>query len=127
MIQRFTQKMVKRPFESVLMMKLLYLPDDFVSYLAGFLQLNWKPFLLASILGGIPGTFSFVWFGASIVGNPLMGTPTLNLPTLAASGLIFVGSLTVSRYLSREDEEEIDEESDVPGGGYIDMTPLGAV
>lgn len=126
-VQRFSQKMVDHPFESVLMMELLYLPNDLVSYLAGFLQLDWKPFLLGNTLGNIPSTLSFVWFGASIVGNPLTGTPTLNLPTLAASGLIFVGSLTVSRYLSREDEEEIDEESDVPGGGQIDMTPLGAV
>jgi uncharacterized membrane protein YdjX (TVP38/TMEM64 family) len=125
-IQRFSQKMVDHPFESVLMMELLYLPNDFVSYLSGFLQLDWKPFLLGNTLGNIPSTFSFVWFGASIVGNPLMGTPTLNLPTLAASGLIFVGSLTVSRYLSWEDEE-IDEEPDAPAGGDIEMTPLGAV
>lgn len=120
--------MVDNPFESVLMMRLLYLPEDFVSYLAGFLQLNWKPFLLANTLGGIPGTFSFVWFGASIVGNPLTGTPTLNLPTLAASGLIFVGSLTVSRYLGGKDEdEEIEGQPDDSEGGYIEMTPLGAV
>jgi uncharacterized membrane protein YdjX (TVP38/TMEM64 family) len=49
-----------------LIMRLLFLPYDLVNYLAGLLRLRWLPFLLATALGSLPGTVSFVLLGASL-------------------------------------------------------------
>ncbi len=53
-------------FETVLIMRLLFLPYDLVNYASGILRLRWLPFLLATALGSLPGTVSFVLLGASI-------------------------------------------------------------
>lgn len=105
-LQRYVEPMRQKPFESVLMMRLLYLPYDVVNYLAGALQLSWQPFLLATLLGSLPGTISFVLLGASIEGNVITAIPRLNPSTLAASGIILVSSLALSRYLNEEQEDE---------------------
>ena len=103
-VERYAERMRQNPFESVLTMRILYLPYDLVSYLAGGLQIEWKPFLLATALGSLPGIITFVLLGASIQGNTISGIPTLNPSTLAASGVIFVSSLALSRYLKQEEE-----------------------
>lgn len=112
-MQRYAENMRQHPFESVLTMRVLFLPYDLVNYLAGALQIEWPPFILATLLGSIPGTISFVLLGASVEGNLLRGVATLNPTTLAASGIIFVSSLAISRYLKQEDEGA--QEEDVTG------------
>ena len=44
-------------------MRLVYVPYDLVNYLAGFLRIGWMPFILATALGSLPDTLSFVLFG----------------------------------------------------------------
>ena len=107
-MQRYAENMRQHPFESVLTMRILYLPYDLVSYLAGGLQIEWQPFLLATVLGSLPGTISFVLLGASVEGNLISGIPTLNPTTLAASGVIFVSSLALSRYLKEQETQKED-------------------
>lgn len=75
-----------------------YTPYDLFNYLAGALQIKLKPFMLATVLGSIPSTISFVLLGASIKGGVITGIPHLNPSMLAASGVIFVSSLTISHY-----------------------------
>ncbi len=73
-----------------------FLPYDAVSYLAGFLEIRYWPFILATALGSIPGTIAFVGFGASI--EAFDGAlPALNPRTLAFSALIFLASIALSR------------------------------
>ena len=106
-VQRYAERMRKNPFESILTMRFIFLPYDLVNYLAGFLKVDWKPFLLATLLGSLPGGLSFVLIGASIEGNAINEIPSLNPVTLGISVVIFISSLGLSRYFkSREAKRE---------------------
>ncbi len=112
-MQGYAEKMRENPFESVFIMRMLFLPYDLVNYLAGALQIDGKSFILATVLGSLPGTISLVLLGASVEGNLLQGAATLNPATLAASGVIFISSLALSRYIKSETEP--DEEKGITG------------
>ncbi len=98
--QRWTTRMREHSFETVLIMRLLFLPFDFVNYLAGVLRLRWLPFLLATALGSLPGTVSFVLLGASL-DRVDEGVDGIDPAALGAGVLIFVVSLVVARILRR--------------------------
>ncbi len=83
------------------MMRLVYAPYDLVNYLAGSLKIRWTPFILATVLGSLPGTLSFVLFGASVEGDFTGEMPRLHPLLLLTSALIFAGSLLLSMYLKR--------------------------
>lgn len=104
-IQRYTERMRQNSFETVLVMRFLFLPYDLVNYLAGILRIDWGAFILATILGSIPGTIAFVAFGASIdIKELAMGkTPAFNPWVLAFGGVIFVISLVISRHFKRRE------------------------
>ncbi|HSL58397.1 MAG TPA: VTT domain-containing protein [Acidimicrobiales bacterium] len=95
---RWAGRMRTSSFETVLLMRLLFLPYDLVNYLSGVLRVRWVPFLLATAIGSLPGTVSFVLLGASIeqLDEGLGGiSPT----TLVASVVLIVASLVVARVL----------------------------
>jgi uncharacterized membrane protein YdjX (TVP38/TMEM64 family) len=98
--RRWSNRMRDNSFETVLIMRLLFLPYDLVNYLSGVLRLRWLPFLLATALGSLPGTVSFVLLGASLdrVDEGLDGT---DAPTLVAGIAIFAVSLVIARLLRR--------------------------
>lgn len=98
----YIKRMRERSFETVFLMRLLFLPYDLVNYLAGILRISFGAFLSATILGSIPGTVSFVLFGAS--SGLDSGKPDFDWRILAASILIFIISIWTSRKL-REREE----------------------
>ena len=110
LIERYTEPMRENPFETILTMRFLFIPEDLVNTLAGTLQIDRKPFLLASMLGSLPSTISLVLFGSSIQGNSVSGLPHLNFSTIAASGGILVSSIAVSRYLKgKKDDDDMTE------------------
>jgi uncharacterized membrane protein YdjX (TVP38/TMEM64 family) len=91
-----------RTFETVLTLRFLFAPYDAVNYLGGALRLRPAPFLLATLLGSLPGSLTFLLFGASVgdLGALAEGQwPTLNPWTLAASAALLVASLAASRAL----------------------------
>ncbi len=98
--RRWSNRMRNNSFETVLVMRLLFLPYDLVNYLSGVLRLRWLPFLLATALGSLPGTVSFVLLGASLdrVDEGLGG---IDAATLGVSVMIFVASLLIARALRR--------------------------
>lgn len=101
-IQRYARRMRANSFETVLVMRFIFLPYDAVSYLAGFLRIRYLPFILATALGSIPGTIAFVGFGASI--ERFDGTiPQLNPVTLGFSVAIFLLSLALSRLFKKRE------------------------
>jgi uncharacterized membrane protein YdjX (TVP38/TMEM64 family) len=105
LISQYSERMRRNSFEAVLTMRFLFLPYDLVSYLSGFLKINWRGFLTATVLGSIPGTISFVLFGAGIQGNFGEQLPTLDVRTLALGGLMFITSLAFARYLRRRESQ----------------------
>jgi len=97
-VQRYAARMVSNSFATVLVMRFLFLPYDVVSYGAGFLRIRWVPFLLATLIGSIPGTLAFVLFGASIEGDFAGMHIGWNPAMLALSISLFVVSLLLWRY-----------------------------
>jgi uncharacterized membrane protein YdjX (TVP38/TMEM64 family) len=104
-LQLYLKRMRQNSFETIFIMRLIFLPYDLVNYAAGFLKINYVPFILATILGSIPGTVSFVLFGAS--SGLESGTPKFDPRILAVSVVIFVASLLVSRLVKRREASNI--------------------
>jgi uncharacterized membrane protein YdjX (TVP38/TMEM64 family) len=106
-VQDYATRLRRNSFETILIMRFVFLPYDLVNYLAGFLRINYKAFILATILGSIPGTFTFILAGASVdINEVLMGrvdASIFNPWSIAASLLLFVVSLALSRYFKRRE------------------------
>lgn len=116
-VQRYARRLRQNSFETVLTMRFIFLPFDFVNYLAGFLKINWGAFILATILGSLPGTLAFVLFGASIEMNFTGGTPSLNPGVLVASAVIFVASIAISQIFKRRERHMADTPAPATGSG----------
>lgn len=105
MIQQYAGRMRANSFETVLIMRLIFLPYDLVNYAAGFLRIYWLPFLLATAIGSLPGTISFVLLGASFgtLDALLAGELKVNPAALIASILLILISLTASRLIRQRE------------------------
>ena len=105
LLQRYADRMRQNSFETILIMRFIFLPYDLVNYLAGILRIDWKAFILASLLGSIPGTIAFVSFGASIdIKELAMGkAPQFNPWVLVFGVVIFIASLAISRYFKKRE------------------------
>ncbi len=102
-LQGYADGLRRNAFETVLTMRFLFLPYDLVNYLAGFLRVRYAPFILATVLGSLPGTVAFVLFGASTDGDFSGGLPSVDARVLGASVAIFALSLLGSRLLKRRE------------------------
>lgn len=111
-MQRYARRMREHSFATVLIMRFIFLPYDLVNYLAGFLRIHYWPFLLATVIGSIPGTIAFVLVGSSLSPDQLENMfltgklPTLDWRLLAISTAMFVVSLLLSRYFKRREQGE---------------------
>ena len=106
-VERWGGPLRQRPFQTILTMRLLFLPYDLVNYLAGIVQVPVATFLAAGALGALPGTLTFTLAGASLRLEDILAgrfqVSALNAWTLLASFLLLGTSLLVSRFLkSRE-------------------------
>ncbi|MBC8160814.1 MAG: TVP38/TMEM64 family protein [Roseiflexaceae bacterium] len=106
-IGRYAERMRANAFSTVLVMRLIFLPYDLVNYLAGFLRVAYQPFILATIIGSLPGTLTFVLAGSSVDIDDIFAgrvSPSLFNPwALAASAALFVAGLAFARLLKRRD------------------------
>jgi uncharacterized membrane protein YdjX (TVP38/TMEM64 family) len=101
MVNRYADYLQRNSFESVLIMRLLLLNYDFVSYLAGLVHIHWRAFLLATALGSITGIVSYVLAGASIEGQFDGRLPSFDPWMISLSILLFGLSLALAWYLRR--------------------------
>lgn len=100
LVARWSQRLRDNGFESVLVMRLLFLPYDLVSYVCGGLRIRWTSFLLATVLGSLPGTISFVLLGASLE-RVDQGLDGINAWATGAGAAIFVVGIVISRLLRK--------------------------
>lgn len=105
-LQRFLNSLRRNPFQTVLMMRLIYLPYDAVSLLAGNLRIPFVIFFAATALGNLGGTLSFISVGASIEADLGSGDVTLRPEALLLSAVILVVSLVLSRTLNRSQNRQ---------------------
>ncbi|GAC1652043.1 MAG: hypothetical protein NVS4B8_27230 [Herpetosiphon sp.] len=103
-VQRYAARLRQHSFETVLLMRLIFLPYDLVNYLCGVLHIDWKAFLLATLLGSLPGTFAIVLAGASFKGDLRHGLPSFDPRVFAASVVIIVVSMAISRWVRRREK-----------------------
>jgi uncharacterized membrane protein YdjX (TVP38/TMEM64 family) len=114
MVSRYATRLRANAFSTILVMRLIYLPYDLVNYLSGFLRVPFRPFILASILGSLPGTLTFVLAGASLdiddifAGN--FSLSAINPWTLALSAVLFVAGIMISRLLKRNEQPVADSQ-----------------
>jgi uncharacterized membrane protein YdjX (TVP38/TMEM64 family) len=108
-MQRYARRMRENGFETVLIMRFIFLPYDLVNYLSGFLRVGYGAFLLATVIGSIPGTVAFVLMGASLSTTEMVNMvqtgklPTLDWRLLIVSAIMFVVSIALSQYLKRRE------------------------
>ncbi len=108
-MQRYARRMRENSFETVLIMRFIFLPYDLVNYLSGFLRIGYWSFLIATMVGSIPGTIAFVLMGASLSTTEITNMfrtgelPTLDWRLLAISATMFVVSIALSRYFKRRE------------------------
>ncbi len=107
LVSRYATRLRNNSFETSLTLRFLFLPYDLVSYFSGFLKINWKGFLLATILGSIPGTISFTLIGATLDGEFSVATTALNLNLVIISGLMFAVSILLSRWIRNREAKGI--------------------
>ena len=98
---RWVERLRSRAFESVLLSRFLFLPGDLVNYAAGALRISFVGFMLATLIGGIPGLLVGVLAGASLEGEFATDGVQLNGWYLLASAGLLVSSLALSTFLRR--------------------------
>jgi uncharacterized membrane protein YdjX (TVP38/TMEM64 family) len=106
-LQQYAERMRRNSFETVLALRFLFLPYDLVSYFSGFLRVKWQGFLLATVLGSIPGTISFIMFGAALEGGFTGTLPRLNGASLGVAALMFVVSIGLSRWFKHREAQRV--------------------
>ncbi len=106
-VEKWKTRLQENSFETVLIMRFIFIPYNVVNYLCGFLKIDWKAFLLATALGSVAGTISFTLAGVSIgdIDAVIDGqTPSLDWRVLVISAVIFAISMGISRYFKSQEE-----------------------
>ena len=99
-LARWARRMRERSFETVIVMRLVYLPYDLVSYFAGALRIHPVSFIVGTAIGSAPATVAFVLAGASLESFD-GGVPTIDGRVLMASAVLLLAGLALSRTLGR--------------------------
>ncbi len=99
---RWTRRLRERSFETVIVMRLLYLPYDLVSYLSGAARIHPVAFLAGTALGSAPATVAFVLAGSSLESFD-GGVPAIDAAVLIVSGVLLVLGLVVAEVLRRRE------------------------
>ncbi len=108
-VARYTRFLRANGFEAVLLMRLVYMPYDLVNYLSGLVRVSLGGFVLATLLGNLPGSLTFVLFGSAIGAESSTGRWFL----AGFSLVMFVLGLGLSRWL-RKRRQDLNEEQPLP-------------
>lgn len=113
LIKRYSIRLRENSFETSLILRFLFLPYDLVSYFSGFLKINWRGFLLATILGSIPGTISFGLIGAAFEGEFSSVGNVFDFILFILSVMMFLISIALSRWFRIREMKRIFVKKDV--------------
>lgn len=92
-IIKYKEKLENNGFETVLFLRLVPLfPFDFVNYACGLSKIPYRTYLIATLIGVIPGLTAYIFLGGSLM-NPYLLIPTV---------LAFVGLTFLARYLKKK-------------------------
>jgi uncharacterized membrane protein YdjX (TVP38/TMEM64 family) len=99
LVSKYAERLRRESFQTTLVLRFLFLPYDLVSYFSGFLNIDLRWFMLATVLGSIPGTISFGMLGASIQGNFASQSVSLDPLSLLISAMMFAVSVGLYRFV----------------------------
>jgi uncharacterized membrane protein YdjX (TVP38/TMEM64 family) len=102
-VGRYADRLRHESFQTTMVLRFLFLPYDLVSYFSGLLNIDLRWFMLATVLGSIPGTISFGLLGASIQGDFATQSVSLNPWALALSALMFAFSIVMYRIVRKRE------------------------
>lgn len=100
-LQKFAGTLRDNPFQTVLIMRLLFLPYDAMSIFVGSLKIGFWPFFIATALGNMVGAIPYIALGASVQGNPFTADVEFNPWIFALAAVMMVLSIGVSRLIKR--------------------------
>jgi len=105
-IGKWVESLRKNSFETVLLMRLFYVPFDLTNYGAGIVKAKWREYFWATLIGIMPGLTTFVALGAAIDLEEFrtagLTFDAFDPKYLALSAAIFIVSLILSRMLKRK-------------------------
>lgn len=103
LIGNWTNAIRTRPFASILFMRLFFFPYDLVNYGAGVLRAPWLQYCIATIIGTLLGTATFVALGVSVKDGYDMPLSfgTFDWKYILLSALIFLVSVLLAKFLKR--------------------------
>jgi len=104
LVGKYANRLRKDGFQTTLILRFLFLPYDLVSYFSGFLHIDLGWFMLATVLGSIPGTISFGMLGASIKGNFASQSVKFDPLSLAISAAMFAVSIIFYRIVRHREK-----------------------
>lgn len=105
LVGRYANRLRQDGFQTTLILRFLFLPYDLVSYFSGFLHIDLRWFMLATVLGSIPGTISFGMLGASIEGDFASHTVSLDPFSLVISAMMFAVSIGLYRLVRHRESK----------------------
>jgi len=103
MVGKYAARLRADGFQTTLILRFLFLPYDLVSYFSGFLHIDLGWFMLATVLGSIPGTISFGMLGASIQGDFAAQSVKLDPLSLVVSAAMFAVSIGMYRLVRKRE------------------------
>jgi uncharacterized membrane protein YdjX (TVP38/TMEM64 family) len=103
LVIKYADRLRRESFQTTLVLRFLFLPYDLVSYFSGFLKIDLGWFMLATVLGSIPGTISFGMLGASIQGDFASQNVSLDPLSLVLSAVTFALSLGLYRFVRQRE------------------------
>lgn len=102
---KYVKWLRSRPFESVLFMRLFFVPFDLANYGAGILKVKWSSYTLATLIGTIPGSTTFVAIGAAVSVMSIMENgitfDAFEPKYIIFSIVLFVVSVILSKWLQK--------------------------
>ncbi|MBU0749910.1 VTT domain-containing protein, partial [Patescibacteria group bacterium] len=91
-IQKYKHELEKNGFQTVLFLRMVPLfPFDFVNYACGLTNIKYRTYLVATLIGVIPGLTAYIFLGSSLM------NPYLLIPTVAA----FIILSLLARYFKK--------------------------
>jgi uncharacterized membrane protein YdjX (TVP38/TMEM64 family) len=102
---KYASRLRQDGFQTTLILRFLFLPYDLVSYFSGFLHIDLGWFMLATILGSIPGTISFGMLGVSIEGDFASQSVSLDPQALVISAAMFAVSIGLYRMVRKRENK----------------------
>jgi uncharacterized membrane protein YdjX (TVP38/TMEM64 family) len=92
-------------------------PKDYLCFILGLSQMNWKLFLLLSTVGRLPGTLMLTLQGAKVYEGDYLFTALLIVLCLALAGTLYYFREPLYQWLRRWDHEQ-----HFPGGKHTGRT-----